>query len=787
MKLFPMKTCVVALALSLASGSLRAQDYPPGQATAPDTGRAFAIAPSSYISSLYYGISHGGGSIAIANASFSEGLANFTLELNISPWVARRSEGVFYAEIWVEQSSGGVWPGNVAGYSGVYAVNVNSGTPPGGGWSWSMPCRNVAPGTQFRAFGYCYMYDQGGGTQGEYALYSWMGPVTVPAPVQMTPPVSADTTTPYGLDWVPAVSGGEGTGSYVYCVGGQTGFVLISTPWTPTAAGTYSFWVGQMPDGTNAGNVNDSTLGEMEVNPIPYLLTVNPAQLAEPTSANATIVVGQSWTPSYFGGTPGAGPFIFAVSGQTNFGSSPAVLTGSWTPTAAGDYLFYVGQQAGSPNYTGNVPVSNIGNVEVNPTPYTVTVSKASQYVGSADAALVYGQSFTPAYSEIGGSGSGLFQFRIVNYTNFNGGASSDTGTNDPARGNAWETSWPAPPVGTYQFAVAEDGNAAYNPASPGTYYNLTVNPANPPTVAVSPSSATVSAGDSVSLTATNGLNGYVWSVSPAGPAGIFGNGASQTISFPASGSYMVSVYSPAGGNYASSNSANAVVFVETPQYTLTTEAVGDGSVTAGGTYPANTVLSVSATPGTNATFAGWTGSLSSQSNPLSVTLTGNLTLYGNFNSLQPQTIAFAPPAEADYPGSPIALRATASSGLPVAYTVLSGPAFLSGSLLCLTGTGPVAVQASQAGDALWLPASPVTATIHVSAPPSIARIRFHAAGHDAKSTAPGARSGTSSLWTDPAGLQASPWPSFESPAAAIPSISNTQLPAVPPAAPLFR
>ncbi|MEO5584631.1 MAG: discoidin domain-containing protein [Flavobacteriales bacterium] len=56
------------------------------------------------------------------------------------------------------------------------------------------------------------------------------------------------------------------------------------------------------------------------------------------------------------------------------------------------------------------------------------------------------------------------------------------------------------------------------------------------------------------------------------------------------------------------------------------------------------------------------------------------------------------------------ALNGTASSGLPVTYTVVSGPASVSGSLLTLDGTaGTVTVRAEQAGDASWYPASAST------------------------------------------------------------------------------
>ncbi len=63
------------------------------------------------------------------------------------------------------------------------------------------------------------------------------------------------------------------------------------------------------------------------------------------------------------------------------------------------------------------------------------------------------------------------------------------------------------------------------------------------------------------------------------------------------------------------------------------------------------------------------------------------------------QTITFAGPASQNYSPAPIALSATADSGLPVTFSIVSGPATVSGSNLTLTGTGIVTVRASQAGD----------------------------------------------------------------------------------------
>ena len=67
-----------------------------------------------------------------------------------------------------------------------------------------------------------------------------------------------------------------------------------------------------------------------------------------------------------------------------------------------------------------------------------------------------------------------------------------------------------------------------------------------------------------------------------------------------------------------------------------------------------------------------------------------------------PQTITFPAIGTKTYGGPAVALTATASSGLPVTFAVLSGPATLGGNMLTLTGVGPVVVRASQAGNGTY-------------------------------------------------------------------------------------
>ena len=66
----------------------------------------------------------------------------------------------------------------------------------------------------------------------------------------------------------------------------------------------------------------------------------------------------------------------------------------------------------------------------------------------------------------------------------------------------------------------------------------------------------------------------------------------------------------------------------------------------------------------------------------------------------------------------PITLEATASSGLPVSFEMMEGPATINGNLLTLTGeTGVVKLKATQAGNANWLPAPDVVKTFEVVDP----------------------------------------------------------------------
>ncbi len=92
---------------------------------------------------------------------------------------------------------------------------------------------------------------------------------------------------------------------------------------------------------------------------------------------------------------------------------------------------------------------------------------------------------------------------------------------------------------------------------------------------------------------------------------------------------------------------------------------------------------------------------------------------HGALPSLLPQTIAFPLPASVFLSQGPLPVVASASSGLPVTVTVLSGPATLEDGLLLLTGPGKVKIEARQAGGGNFAAAKPLVRTLTVKADPT--------------------------------------------------------------------
>ncbi|HKC66277.1 MAG TPA: Calx-beta domain-containing protein, partial [Pyrinomonadaceae bacterium] len=80
------------------------------------------------------------------------------------------------------------------------------------------------------------------------------------------------------------------------------------------------------------------------------------------------------------------------------------------------------------------------------------------------------------------------------------------------------------------------------------------------------------------------------------------------------------------------------------------------------------------------------------------------------------QTITFGALSNRTFGDAPFTVNATASpSGLPVTFSILSGPATISGNTVMIKGAGTITIRASQAGDTTYSAATPVDQSFTVA------------------------------------------------------------------------
>ncbi len=164
------------------------------------------------------------------------------------------------------------------------------------------------------------------------------------------------------------------------------------------------------------------------------------------------------------------------------------------------------------------------------------------------------------------------------------------------------------------------------------------------------------------------------------------------------------------------------------PVVTVTESGLNQGGVPVtlafSGTGTATGLGPIATVGGAGATFSSLTANSTDSDDTLRTTLQITPTYTrkattGLDVSSDPQTIAFTlPAAQLTYGAAPITLNATASSALPVAFSLISGPATLSGATLRITGAGTVVVEASQAGNATYAAATPIQHGIQANPAP---------------------------------------------------------------------
>jgi RHS repeat-associated protein len=255
--------------------------------------------------------------------------------------------------------------------------------------------------------------------------------------------------------------------------------------------------------------------------------------------------------------------------------------------------------------------------------------------------------------------------------------------------------------------------------------------PLQPPvTVSVTPATATLYGAQTQQFTATvtNTSNTAVtWTINPAGTGAINSSGL-YTAPATISTQQTVTVTATSQANTAAS--ASSVVTLM-PKASQTISFTAPVSPVTYGVSPI--ALTATASSGLPVTFSVVSGPGTVSGSTLTITGVGTVVVAANqagntyyaaaaqvtqsvVVNKASQTISFTPPASpVTYGVSPIALTATASSGLPVTFSVVSGPGTVSGSTLTITGVGTVVVAANQAGNTYYAAAAQVTQSVVVN------------------------------------------------------------------------
>lgn len=450
---------------------------------------------------------------------------------------------------------------------------------------------------------------------------------------------------------------------------------------TIVGAGTTTITASQ------AGNLDFLPAGD-----VAQTLTVNKAAqtitfatLAAKTFGNAPFTLAATSTSGLPVSFASSNPAVATVSGN----SVTIVGAGSTNLTAS---------QAGNANY---LAATNVVRAQ--------TVNKASQTITFA--ALPSKTTGDPAFTLSATASSGL----TCSYSSSDSAVATVSGNTVTIVG-----------AGSTSITASQAGNTNYSAASNVTQ-SLTVTGTLTQTISFGALAAKTFGDAPFALTATvsSGLP-VSYASSNSAVATISGN----TLTIVGAGNTTITASRPGDATYTAATSVSQTQTVNRAAQTITFGAlpaklVSDAPFTLSATVSSGLTVSYDSSNTTVATVSGSTVTIAGAG-----TTTIRALQAGNANflaatsvsrtltvstSLTPQTITFTGPADQPFSSTPIALSATATSGLTVSLSVVSGPATVNGSNLTLTGVGIVTVRASQAGNATYAAAPNVDRTFTVS------------------------------------------------------------------------
>lgn len=501
-----------------------------------------------------------------------------------------------------------------------------------------------------------------------------LGTIAVnPAPLTIT---ASSPTVVYGAA-VPTI-----TPSYSGFVSGNTSASLTSAPVCTTAYTTTSA-VGSLP-ATSCSGANSANYS---IAYVPGKVTIN----------KATQTITFATTPSTV--TYGVSPLTLSATANSGL---PVTLTSTGSCSVSGSTLSVVGvgtctvtaSLAASANYSAATSIVR-----------TISVSKAPLTVTAISLTLAY-HSPVPTITPI--------------FSGFVNGDSSASLTTAPscstayyatsAIGSSWVTSCWGAVAANYSLSYVT-GTVSVVAAAQTISFNPTVTSVN---YGASPLALSATASSSLVVTF-------------AGTPGIC-SVSGTTLSFTGAGACTITASQPGNANYAPATPVARVITVNPAALTITASSP---TVTYAASVPAisaayagfvngDSSASLTTAPTCTTTYTPTSAVGSSPSTGCSGAIGANYSVsyVGGTVSVVAagQTISFNPAVTSvNYGASPLALSATATSGLAVTFTGTAGICSVSGTTLSIANAGVCTITASQSGNTNYAPATPVTRVINVN------------------------------------------------------------------------
>ena len=384
----------------------------------------------------------------------------------------------------------------------------------------------------------------------------------------------------------------------------------------------------------------------------------------------------------------------FAVSATSNSSgavtysivSGPAMISGSTvTLTGAGTVVLQASQGAAG-NYAAGIQTATFTVAGTAPT-ITFTVPNHTYGDGPFTVAAISNSSGAFTYSVVSGPAT------------ISGAAVTLTG------------------AGTVVLQVSQTAAGNYTAGTQTTSFTVA---GTAPSITFSVANHTYGDVPFIVSATSNSSGAFTYSV-VSGPATLSG----PTVTITGAGAVVLQASQAAAGSYSSEvQNASFTVAMAAPtiSFSVPSHIYGDASFAVSATSNSSGAITYSVVSGP-ATLLGSTVTLTGAG---TVTLQANQAATGNYAAGtltttftvagKSQTIAFAAPTSpVSFGVPPVTLSASATSGLPVTFSLLSGPASLSGSTLTITGAGTVVVAADQSGNTNYAAATEVTHSITVN------------------------------------------------------------------------